>query len=117
MPVRSLRSSVLRWPERSAVLAAFEAWAGALQARCAAVLRVGAVGSCARGDWGVGSDLDVVVVIRGGDPASRACVEGMPTDSIPVPVDLQILDEERYLALVGGASRFGRVLRDEARWC
>lgn len=64
MPVRSLHSAVLKWPDQDAVLAAARAWACALQAQDASVREVWCVGSYARGDWGVGSDVDLVVVLH-----------------------------------------------------
>ena len=64
MPVRSLRSSVLRWPERGEVLAAVSEWAARQAAEHAGLLKLGVFGSFARGDSGPGSDLDLVAVVR-----------------------------------------------------
>ncbi|MFQ5811257.1 MAG: nucleotidyltransferase family protein, partial [Armatimonadota bacterium] len=63
MPVRSLHSSVLRWPDREIVLDALRRWTDRLARGHANVRRLGYCGSYARGDWGVGSDLDIIVVI------------------------------------------------------
>jgi len=41
---------------------AVRVWAEGLSASHREVLRVGYFGSYARGDWGVGSDLDVIIV-------------------------------------------------------
>ena len=65
MPVRSLTSPVLIWPNRDRVDEAVRCWGVALKASTPAAVRVGYFGSYARGNWGVGSDLDVVVIIRG----------------------------------------------------
>ena len=61
MPVRSLTSAVFKWPDRDAVLSAAREWAQALRRRDASVEQVACVGSYARGDWGVGNDLDFLV--------------------------------------------------------
>ena len=53
MPVRSLSSSVLRWPDIRAVDEATRRWAVEEVGRRKGVLRVGYFGSYARGDWGV----------------------------------------------------------------
>lgn len=64
MPVRSLTSSVLIWPRRDEVL---QAWATKARAETPALLQVGYFGSYGRGDWGVGSDLDVVLILTDSD--------------------------------------------------
>src|SRR6266516_1120095 len=62
MPVRSLNSRVLRWPNADVVIGAARNWATALGRARKDVIRIGYIGSYARGDWGVGSDLDLVIV-------------------------------------------------------
>jgi predicted nucleotidyltransferase len=63
MPVRSLSSSVLVWPDAAEVARAVRTWAENLSKTEPAVQRVGYFGSYARGDWGVGSDVDLVVLV------------------------------------------------------
>ena len=67
MPVRSLNSSVLKWPDRATVVAALHRWVEHAVLGRDDVLRIGYFGSYARGDAGVGSDLDLVIV--GGGPS------------------------------------------------
>lgn len=90
MPVRSLSSAVLKWPARDAVLEAVKRWAVDLRRRDPRVHRILVVGSCARGDYGVGSDLDLILIV---DPAPASLVERRkefdPT-GIPVPVDITV---------------------------
>src|SRR5438132_2078201 len=72
MPVRSLNSSVLVWPNRAQVDEAVRRWARASGALHPGVRRLGYFGSYARGDWGVGSDLDLVAVVDESDePCER----------------------------------------------
>ncbi|MGB9639319.1 MAG: nucleotidyltransferase domain-containing protein, partial [Anaerolineales bacterium] len=61
MPVRSLNSSVLVWPNKETVVKALIQWAINAFKTNPVLIRVGYFGSYARGDWGVGSDLDVVL--------------------------------------------------------
>lgn len=63
MLVRSLTSSILRWPDAATVDRALRRWAREMARQRPELRRVGYFGSYARGDWGPGSDLDVVVVI------------------------------------------------------
>ncbi|MBC7338043.1 MAG: nucleotidyltransferase domain-containing protein, partial [Clostridia bacterium] len=63
MPVRSLNSPVLRWPSKDEVEKAFRKWARKQKERHPDILRIGYFGSYARTSWGVGSDLDIIVVV------------------------------------------------------
>lgn len=90
MPVRSLSSSVLRWPDARAVDEAVRWWAAEWAGRRKGVLRAGYFGYYARGDWRVGSDLDLLVVVDHSDlPFQRRPTE-WDTTGLPVPADLPV---------------------------
>jgi len=91
MPVRSLSSSVLRWPNRDEVEAAVRAWYAEIRRDLAAqVVRAGYFGSYARGDWGVGSDVDIILIVASSDlPFERRSVR-FDTLRLPVPADLLV---------------------------
>lgn len=113
MPVRSLTSSVLRWPDAHRVRQALQAWATAVAHEHADVLQIGYFGSYARGDWGVGSDLDVVVVVaRAEQPFwSRSCVFDL--SALVVPADVLVYTRAEWAA---GQSPFLERLRREVVW-
>lgn len=116
MPVRSLRSSVLRWPDRRTVEEAAAAWAAHERLRHPGLIRLGWFGSYARGAAGVGSDLDLVAVLESSaEPFER---RALAWDLSPLPVPAEILvytrDEWQRMAREGG--RFARTLEREARW-
>ncbi len=114
MPVRSLSSSVLRWPDARAVLDAVERWARDVRAGRPELRRVGYVGSYARGDWGVGSDIDLVLIV--GDtrtPVHRRAAQ-WDTTTLPVPADVLVYTEAEWERT--RASPFGRRLAREVRW-
>ena len=90
MPVRSLNSAVFKWPDREAVLAAARTWAAALRQRDPAVERVACIGSYARGDWGVGSDLDVVVFLTESRLSWGERYQRYYPDGLPVPADVWV---------------------------
>ena len=116
MPVRSLNSSVLRWPDRDTVDAAARAWAAQVAAGRGDVERIGYFGSYARGDWGVGSDLDVVAVVARSElPFERRPVEWRP-EQLPVPADLLVYTADEWQAIAATGSRFARVLSQEVVW-
>ena len=114
MPVRSLNSPVLVWPKASEVDTAVRDWAGRTAASKPEVLRIGYFGSYARGDSGVGSDLDVIAVVASAGPRFEHRRQGWDTTSLPVPVDLLVYTEEELARL--GPGRFSEVLAHETVW-
>ncbi len=115
MPVRSLTSPVLRWPDAEEVARAVRRWAEGLGRRRPDVVRIGYFDSYARGDWGVGSDLDVVIVVSHSyQPFLRRACEWDATE-LPVPADVLVYTENEWERFER-ESRFARALRDEVRW-
>src|SRR3989304_2061634 len=94
MPTRSLSSPVLKWPDRQSVDQAVRRWAENVVQQRQDVVRIGYFGSYARGDWGVGSDLDLLVVVESSDqpPQRRAATWDMI--ELPVPTDLLVSPQE-----------------------
>lgn len=116
MPVRSLTSSVLVWPDRSRVDRAIREWAAGVAAAMPDVRRLGYFGSYARGDWGVGSDLDLIVVVAAShEPRARRGL-AWDTTALPVPADLLIYTEEEWRQLEADNGRFARALGQEVVW-
>ncbi|MGB2824935.1 MAG: nucleotidyltransferase domain-containing protein [Phycisphaerae bacterium] len=116
MPVRSLSSSVLRWPDPRTVIAAARQWARRLADCAPDVLAVGCFGSYARGDAGVGSDLDLVVIVDRERGAIDPSDEAWATEHLPVPVERLVYTARQWAKLRESDSRFYRVLLREARW-
>ena len=113
MPVRSLNSVVLKWPGRDEVLSAARRWATELTTHASAVEKVYCVGSYARGDWGVGSDLDVIVVLSDTDlsPFGRR-LRYEPQD-VPVPADVWVYTKAEWGALGSHSPQLWRRLQRE----
>ncbi|MBC7185493.1 MAG: nucleotidyltransferase domain-containing protein [Calditrichaeota bacterium] len=108
MPVRSLRSCVRTWPDARSVDAAVRAWAREMAKQRLEVVRMGYFGSYARGDWGVGSDVDLIVVVRESKvPFVRRAAE-WDTTTLPVPADVLVYTQEEWSS-PGLQERFGRV--------
>lgn len=115
MPVRSLSSSILKWPDERAVVSALHRWANEVIHRRKDVRMIGYFGSYARGDWGVGSDLDVIIVVEGSEqPFERRGVEWDTTD-LPVPVDLLVYTDKEWRSFAR-QGRFGSTLLKEVVW-
>lgn len=99
MPVRSSNSAVLRWPDRETVLAAARAWATALRQRDPLVERVVCIGSYARGDWGVGSDLDVIVFLTDADLSPLERQRRYYPEGVPVDADVWVYTRAEWARL------------------
>ena len=107
MPVRSLASSVLRWPDREAVDRAVRTWAAEVARADERILRVGYFGSYARGNWGVGSDVDIALVLgETAEPFERRAL-AYDTGALPVPADVLVytVGEWERMASEGGLPR------------
>lgn len=116
MPVRSLSSPVLTWPDAALVDRAVRNWATQVAARRDDVLRVGYFGSYARGDWGVGSDLDVVIIVeQDPHPFERRAIAWDTTD-LPVPADAFVYTRQEWEALSVSGGRLAQILKREAVW-
>jgi len=79
------------------------------------VVRVGYFGSYARGEAGVGSDIDLVVVVEDAAEPWPRRVARWNTTSLPVPAELVVYTRAEWEAL-DAESRFARTLREETRW-
>ena len=113
MPVRSLTTSVLRWPSREAVHAAAVRWAQEAAKRDPSIHRVGYHGSYARGDWGVGSDLDVIVIVGESATIDEARFD---TTQLPVAAEVTVFTQARFQARLLRQDRFARTLQRETVW-
>ena len=115
MPVRSLSSSVLKWPDAETVDQALRRWAEKLACDREDILKIGYFGSYARGDWGVGSDLDLIVVLERCDqPFVRRSSE-WDTAELPVPADVLVYTREEWQSL-SQQRRFHKTWTREAVW-
>jgi len=90
-------------------------WARQIARERPEVIRIGYFGSYARGDWGVGSDVDLVVIVRSSPVPFERRATGWDTSRIPVPADLLIYTQEEWEALDRGG-RFYQTLMKEAVW-
>ena len=115
MPTRSLSSPVLKWPDRQSVDQAVRRWAENVVQQRQDVVRIGYFGSYARGDWGVGSDLDLIVVVKNSDQAFQRRAVTWDMIGLPVPTDLLVYTQEEW-QLLGQQGRFSRTVMKETVW-
>ena len=113
MPVRLLNSSVMKWPSGETVHEGVCHWAENAVNERSGALRMCYFGSYARGDWGVGSDVDLIVVVREATlPFRRRSVEWDTTGLRDQPT-FQSTPEKNGGALEG---RFRDTVDRQAVW-
>ncbi len=110
MPVRSLSSSVLVWPDHTQVSKAVHAWVDEVARQHPELLRAGYFGSCARGDWGVGSDLDLVVIVEEASERFERRPLCWDLSRFPVPAELLVYTEDEWQRLQAKGGRFARMM-------
>lgn len=103
---------------REAVIAALAGWAGELRSREMGVVRVGAFGSYARGDYVPSSDLDVFVELAASSrPRPIDRVDSLPPPSrIPVGVELFVYTSAEVQQMRERGSTWLAAIEAEAVW-
>jgi predicted nucleotidyltransferase len=98
------------------VVGALRRWAEACPRDHPEVLRIGYLGSYARGDWGVGSDLDVLLVLEVSDRPFIERPSQWDLSDIPVPVDVLVYTRDEWEAMAREGSKFHQVAEREVVW-
>jgi uncharacterized protein len=115
MPVRSLRSSVLAWPDRATVEAALRRWADIQRASRPELRGVGYFGSYARDEWGPGSDLDLVL-IADEDVPFEARGARWDLTRLPVPAEALVYTPAEWEVVLRRGDRFATMLHRDVVW-
>ena len=119
MPVRSLSSRIVKWPDRREVEAAIRSHAVVIVRAEPRLRALGYFGSYARNEWGVGSDVDLVAVldVTAGERTPSALELPWTREiRLPVPHDLFIYSAEDLRRMDTEGTRFARMLVSEAVW-
>jgi predicted nucleotidyltransferase len=106
----------MKWPGAEAVDAAVKDLAGRLASGHPELVCFGYFGSYARGDWGVGSDVDLVALVTDSTVSFPERAGDFDLSGLPVPADLLIYTIAEWTALQAEAGPFARVLAREAKW-
>ena len=116
MPVRSLTQSVLRWPEPELVLRQVTDWAGRMAAEHRGLERVGVFGSYGRGESGVGSDLDLLLIDSQAAGPQRQRLLVWPLAELPLSCDALVLTPAEHADLLANGSAMAAALARDNRW-
>jgi uncharacterized protein len=115
MPVRSLDSSVLAWPDRPTVEAALHNWVDTHRAARPELRGLGFFGSYARDEWGPGSDLDLVLIADEDAPFETRGARWDLT-RLPVPAEALVYTPAEFQAVLRRGDRFARMLERDLVW-
>jgi len=105
---------VLKWPEPQKVILALKHWVENLVKTQGDVVQIGYFGSYARGNWGVGSDLDLVIIVDRADKPFEMRPSRFDTMELPVPVDILVYTLAEWQS--SQAKKFFQTLAKEAVW-
>jgi len=114
MPVRSLSSSVFKWPDAETVIRAVKRWAAEVAQDRPDVLRIGYFGSYARGDWGVGSDLDILIILEKSDLLFEYRTTLVDASNLPVPTDILVYSQLEWENLISRRPFFNKLIKEIA---
>lgn len=104
------------WPRPEGVARALHRWSLDAAKRHPELRKLGYFGSYARGDWGVGSDLDLIAIVEAADRPFHARGATWNLSALPVPADMLVYTEDEWSALQAEATRFARTLTREVVW-
>ncbi|WP_170944101.1 nucleotidyltransferase domain-containing protein [Leptolyngbya sp. BC1307] len=110
----------MKWPNRHQVHTAISQWVRQLGTAsgtaASTVLSAGYFGSYARDDAGVGSDLDVVIIVTESNLPFNHRYNLWDFSTIPVPVEAQVYTVHEWEQLPTQQPRFYKTLVEETCW-
>jgi predicted nucleotidyltransferase len=106
---------VLKWPDQKKVLQALKHWVENLVKTRCDIVQIGYFGSYARGDWGVGSDLDLVIIVDQTDKPFELRSAEFDTLELPIPTDVLVYTLEEWY-LLRSRRAFFQTLSQKITW-
>jgi predicted nucleotidyltransferase len=80
------------------------------------IIRIGYFGSYARGDWGVGSDLDLIAIVtETTEPFERRSLT-WDLNGLPVPAEIIVYTLPEWKTLQRKDTQFARMLKGQVVW-
>lgn len=80
------------------------------------LMYLGYFGSYARGNWGVGSDLDLIAVVDTTSVPFERRLLNWELDILPVPADILVYTLTEWKELQQKGDKFSRMLNREVIW-
>ena len=116
MPVPSPSGSVRRWPAAAEVLEQAGRWAAQQISDHPDLVAVGVFGSYGRGTAGVGSDLDLLLILQRCDEPIWNRLRRWDTGSLPLACDLLVYSLEEGRSLPQWNPKLAEALLNDTRW-
>ena len=120
MPVRSLNSSIIKWPNKEQVMLAAKNWAGLQANTHPHLVQLGVFGSYATNTWGVGSDLDLIAIICDSDIDASTSFEQRgitwQTELLPVPAEIIVYTQSEFKNRLVKNDKFAKEVLKQAVW-
>ncbi|EAQ74284.1 hypothetical protein WH5701_06621 [Synechococcus sp. WH 5701] len=107
---------MLRWPSSESVLEAAGRWAERQAAAHPELEAVGVFGSYGRGDAGVGSDLDLLLVLRQCELPIWERLRPWDTADLPLATDLLVYSRREWESLPQWNPKLAATLARDLRW-
>jgi UTP:GlnB (protein PII) uridylyltransferase len=107
---------MLRWPEPKQVLAQVRDWSVKIAADHPGLERVGVFGSYGRGEAGVGSDLDLLLIDVHAQGPQQQRLLLWPLEELPLSCDALVLTPSELGALLASGSAMASALERDRRW-
>ena len=79
-------------------------------------MRLGYFGSYARGDWGVGSDIDLIAVVNETSESFERRSVNWDLNGLPVSAEIIVYSLPEWEDLEKKDTKFARMLKSEAVW-
>ncbi|MFM7169359.1 MAG: nucleotidyltransferase domain-containing protein [Cyanobium sp.] len=111
-----MTQSLLRWPEPETVLRQTTEWAERVAREHPGLERIGVFGSYGRGNAGVGSDLDLLLIDRDAAGPQHERLLVWPLEELPLSCDALVLTPQEHRELLAGGSAMGAALARDSRW-
>ncbi len=113
MPVKSLNSSILNWPDHNQVINELIKWSDEF-CKDNNILKIGYYGSYSTLNYGVGSDLDIIVILKETDIAYIRRPTMFDLTSISVPTDIVVYTEKEWNSMKN--TKFYSYIINNAKW-
>ncbi len=107
---------MLRWPSSAEVLEQAHQWAQRQEAGHPELEAVGVFGSYGRGDAGVGSDLDLLLILSHCDLPIWERLRPWDTATLPLATDLLVYSRQEWQTLPSWNPRLAATLARDVHW-
>ncbi|MCS6787566.1 MAG: nucleotidyltransferase domain-containing protein [Thiobacillaceae bacterium] len=111
-----MTSPILKWPDARTVDEAVRRLAARLAAQHPELVHLGYFGSYARGDWGVGSDVDLLAVVAYSARPFAERVLDFDLSGLPVPAELLVYSAQEWQSLPRVQPHFATRMAREVVW-